>query len=308
MARKTAVTPYSQILEEVNEGHSIRKHLYEELEQQLEHMLHEKCLVIAFFVSFRFPAVIEDQDGDMIEEILQNSDMAGKRLVLILNSPGGLALPAERIVNICRSHSHGGRFTVIVPKMAKSAATMVCLGASEICMSPTSELGPIDPQMPVYDDQGRLHYQAAHETLRSYNELMTKANRTKGRIEPYLQQLQRYDAREIHATISATQLSEKIAITTLRTGMFYGRSASWIRSRIRPFLDPKHTVVHGRPIYRDLAKQCRLNVRMLGLKSTEWRTVWNLYVRLNHFSTRRVAKVIESLNESYIASPIQEGA
>jgi ClpP class serine protease len=76
---------------------------------------------------------------------------------------------------------------VIVPKMAKSAATMVCLGADSIGMSRTSELGPIDPQIKVGDGM----YYAAHEIVESYNDLMTKANKSKGNLEPYLQQLYR---------------------------------------------------------------------------------------------------------------------
>ena len=39
------------------------------------------------------------------------------------------------------------RFVVAVPRMAKSAATLVCLGADEIHMGLTSQRGPIDPQI-----------------------------------------------------------------------------------------------------------------------------------------------------------------
>jgi hypothetical protein len=287
---------FFRVQEEVNEGHSTRIHLYDELQD-------DNSLVLCFFVSFRFPAVIEDQDGDVIEELLQNRP-SGKHLKLILNSPGGLALPAERIVNICRSYSRDGRFSVIVPKMAKSAATMVCFGAAEIGMSPTSELGPIDPQIPVYDDKGKLSYLAAHEILESYNDLLRQANRTKGRIEPYLQQLARYDAREIRRTVSAQQLSERIAIKTLQTGMLSGKSEAQIKSMIGPFLDPRYTVVHGRPIYPDVAKKAGLAIKLHDLKSEEWRTIWHLYVRLNHYVSNKVAKVIECIDDSFAAPVI----
>jgi hypothetical protein len=39
------------------------------------------------------------------------------------------------------------QFEVIVPHMAKSAATLICFGASCIHMGPTAELGPVDPQV-----------------------------------------------------------------------------------------------------------------------------------------------------------------
>ncbi len=39
-------------------------------------------------------------------------------------------------------------FRIIVPDMAKSAGTLMTFGADQILMSDTSELGPIDPQIP----------------------------------------------------------------------------------------------------------------------------------------------------------------
>ena len=103
--------------------------------------------VVAFFTSFVFDVQLNNGDVDMIEEVLQNSDLKGKHLVLILDCPGGDGLAAERLINVCRSYSTDG-YTVLVPKQAKSAATMICLGANRIIMSHTSELGPrLDPQI-----------------------------------------------------------------------------------------------------------------------------------------------------------------
>ncbi len=59
---------------------------------------------VAFFTSFRYPVMIEEGDADMIEEILQVTDLR-KGLILVLDSPGGDALAAERIVRICREYS-----------------------------------------------------------------------------------------------------------------------------------------------------------------------------------------------------------
>lgn len=38
------------------------------------------------------------------------------------------------------------RLTVVVPNQAKSAATLLAMGAHAILMGPTSDLGPVDPQ------------------------------------------------------------------------------------------------------------------------------------------------------------------
>ena len=257
MAKKTAALPrlkktiVSSILQETQQGHSTRSALYRKIEREAG----PGYRVVSFFTSFYWPVVISDSDADMVEEVLRATiNPANEKLILILNSPGGDPLAAERIVNICRSYSAAGEYTVIVPKMAKSAATMISLGASEIWMSKTSELGPIDPQIPVkLEGENRHRYVAAHEVVNSYNELMKKANETTGQIAPYLQQLQRYDARAIQRIISAQQLSEVIAVETLQTGIMKGQTEAEIKKKIGAFLDPEMTKVHGRPVYHGLA-------------------------------------------------------
>jgi ClpP class serine protease len=114
---------FQNILEEVHQGHEIRKKIYSSLEKEFNKP------VISFFTSFIFPVAIIDKDVDMIECVLQGTDTS-KGFVLVINSPGGSGLAAERIIQICRSYSNS-KFDVVVPKMAKSAATMICLGANK---------------------------------------------------------------------------------------------------------------------------------------------------------------------------------
>ena len=298
---------FQSVLEEVNQGHPRRRHLYRELENALNSGEKSRYRVVAFFTSFTFPVLLGDKDADMLEEVLQNSDMSDGQLILLLNTPGGDALTAERIINICRNYAKNN-FSVIVPKMAKSAGTMICLGAEQIGMSLTSELGPIDPQILINDENGNaVKYQAAHEIIESYEDLMRKANSSKGRIEPFLQQLSRFDARDIRGIKSAQALSESIAINSLKRGRQFRRlSIADIKKKIKPFLDPKHTKVHGRPIYYDTAKNCGLDIKLFDLKSEIWEIVWKLYVRLDYFVSTKATKVIESSEDSYIAtiSPI----
>jgi hypothetical protein len=305
---KTSNT-FRELLAETQQGHEIRQPLYEQIERQLESQMNVKVRVLAFFTSFFWPVIIQDSDADMIEEVLRNTDIKGRELFLILNSPGGDGLAAERIVNIFRTYG-GGSFSVIVPKMAKSAATMICFGAKSILMSLTSELGPVDPQVPIQDDAGRVtHYQAAHEVIEAYDGLMRKANTTRGRVEPYLQQLQRIDARDIRRIISAQKLAENITVKSLKSGYLSNLSEKEIRSKVKPFLDPQHTVSHGRPIYPELAKRCGLNVNVIDKDSDLWRSVWSLYIRLNHLvSATPVSRVVESGSTEYMTQFPHGGA
>ena len=184
--------------------------------------------------------------------------------------------------------------------MAKSAATMVCFGSDEIMLSKTSELGPIDPQILIRNDQGQpIRYQPAHEILESYQELLASAVSVKGRIEPFLQQLARYDARDLRNIRSAQDLSTSVAVNMLKRGMLRKKSTAQIRKLIRPFTDPKTMKDHGRPVFFEMSKKCGLNVQLVDNKSVMWRSVWELYLRLNHLTFTSASKVIETVDESY---------
>ncbi|MCD6542145.1 MAG: hypothetical protein J7K38_02345, partial [Thermoplasmata archaeon] len=244
--------------------------------------------------------MIEDSDADMLEGIFQKTDLS-RGFALLLSSPGGDGLAAERIINLCRSYSGTGRYEVIVPGKAKSAATMICLGASKIIMSKTSELGSIDPQV-TYVEDDRIKRFSVYNIVKSYEDLFLKAVKEKGNLQPYLQQLANYDAREIAEFRTALSLSEDIAIKALKTGMLSNFSEKEIKRKIKIFLTPEKVKTHGRPIYAQDALKCGLNIEIRDLKEKFWSTVYELYVRLNNFvSTNNIAKCIESKDYSFRA-------
>lgn len=73
---------------------------------------------------------------------------AGKRekpILLVLHNLGGSIEAGYLISKTCKRLAKG-KFVVAVPRKAKSAATLLALGADEIHMGLMSELGPIDPQ------------------------------------------------------------------------------------------------------------------------------------------------------------------
>jgi Serine dehydrogenase proteinase len=76
----------------------------------------------------------------------------GDKIELLLYSPGGHPEIAFQMMKFLR-----GRFktvNVIVPLGAKSAATLMCLGADTIFMGELAELGPIDIQLDDPVEQG----------------------------------------------------------------------------------------------------------------------------------------------------------
>jgi|TARA_B100000795_G_scaffold190061_1_gene144746 ClpP class serine protease len=68
-----------------------------------------------------------------------------KNILMIVHFGGGQIEPAYLISKTCKRLSKT-KFNAAIPRRAKSAATLISLGAAEIHMGLLSELGPIDPQ------------------------------------------------------------------------------------------------------------------------------------------------------------------
>src|SRR6266851_7571 len=66
-------------------------------------------------------------------------------LDVFLYSTGGITMAAFAFVNLIREYAD--RFSVIAPYKALSAATLICLGADEIVMTPLASLSPVDPSV-----------------------------------------------------------------------------------------------------------------------------------------------------------------
>jgi len=147
--------------------------------------------------------------------------------------------------------------------MAKSAATMICFGASKIHVSKTAELGPVDPQVPYWGDgveqtEDNANWISAEEYVRSYDKLVESASDGKAkRLEPFIQQLSRFDARFIEQLRSIQKLSSDICVRLLKSSMMKRKSEASIRKSIDPFLTQKRKSSHGRMINYEEAEECQ---------------------------------------------------
>lgn len=103
------------------------------------HPISEKYLVL--FLYDQNNSIIEKTTDKLYNSIPSNNE---KPILLIIHSKGGEIEPAYLISKTCKEKSPN--FVVVVPRRAKSAATLIALGANEIHMGSMSELGPIDPQ------------------------------------------------------------------------------------------------------------------------------------------------------------------
>lgn len=88
---------------------------------------------------------ISPYHSNQIYEALHETEQ-GKNILLILLSDGGKIEPAY-LISKTANRLKNKKFVVSIPRRAKSAATLISLGADEIHMGLLSELGPIDPQI-----------------------------------------------------------------------------------------------------------------------------------------------------------------
>jgi hypothetical protein len=105
-----------------------------------------------FPISQQYNVLFFYDEGVMIKNDADNIYSAAtkftetKPLLLILYSTGGDIGSAYLIGKLCQQYSNG-KFVIVVPRQAKSSATLLCCAADEIHMGSLSELGPIDPQI-----------------------------------------------------------------------------------------------------------------------------------------------------------------
>lgn len=194
-------------------------------------------------------AFINDGDSTQIEDLLRLPNKY-PGLDLILNSNGGYATSAERIINVCRTYTKRNKvdeFRVIVPRVAKSAATMVSLGADSILLCDNAELGPIDPQLILVDKNGKhfpkpgfLIYNAVKELLDKSGSIFSAKN------EKYMVFLKQYNYDTFASASNELELSKSIAQKILARKE--SRYPALTEDAFSIFVDPMKTFSHGRLI------------------------------------------------------------
>lgn len=125
-----------------------------------------------FIKSPMFPPL--DDEFRIAVELLNNVGDQKEKLVVMLETGGGLIETVERMVSVMRKHYKEVYF--IVPNFAYSAGTVLVLSGDKIFMDYYSVLGPIDPQSNGDDGNGLL---PGAGYLAKFDELTDRINRAK---------------------------------------------------------------------------------------------------------------------------------
>lgn len=102
------------------------------------------------------PSIGNNLVNDIFEELRSDYSQEDGKLDVIIHSSGGDIDAAYNLSQLLRRYGTE-HLDFIVPRWAKSAATMLVCSGDKILMSPIAELGPLDPQITEMNPfEGRL--------------------------------------------------------------------------------------------------------------------------------------------------------
>jgi hypothetical protein len=207
-------------------------------------------------------------------ELLHGAD-PGKEFHLLLRSPGGDGEVAIRLARMAQASC--SRFVVVVPDVAKSAATILALGADEIVMGPPSDLGPIDPQVLV-PDRG---YVSAKEVIAAVDSALNDVSERPGTYALHSALLGMGNVDATLYQFAASALGQTTEIARQAIGSNPRRSDADIEMLVeavaeRLITDPRtHSAVVGAAEARGIG----LPVNELDLRSGWWHEIWTIWTR-----------------------------
>lgn len=213
----------------------------------------------------------------------------GSDLQLLLHTGGGDIDAAEKVISMVRAAVGSGTLCVVVPDYAKSAGTLMALGASKILMSDTSELGPIDPQIDLHDANGNVIRHSVQNYLDAY-EMHSATLRERPEDGVARIMLEKLDPSTVKYFEAVRDRARKFAEQQLLRGMQITDRYTAIANDL---LNTKKWQHHGQMIGADDAKQMGLNVEYLSPSSPMWQAYWRLYC-LQRLAVKDGQKLFES--------------
>jgi ClpP class serine protease len=275
-----------KVLHETSGDFIFRQRLIHRIERE------RKRRLVTYVSNVEHPAVQIDLNDAHNLETCFRAPSEFKPIDLLIHSPGGQADAAERIINMARSYS-GNDFRVVVPSYAKSAATIIGLGADTIVMSDGSELGPIDPQFILTTPQGSTR-RAAASFVEHRNELLEKIRDGVQKQEPiqgYMQMLSQVDGPFVKECERAMNLSKEMAKKWLKAHMMRGKNDSEIQKAVDEFSDPTRTLSHGRMIDYKQAKSVGIEIEYIPKESELWEVILELLFRSTNFLNMEASRI-----------------
>ncbi|HTU18908.1 MAG TPA: hypothetical protein VMG10_12685 [Gemmataceae bacterium] len=237
---------------------------------------------------------INPQDVRGLAEVVRG--VTGDALDLILHSPGGSGEAAESIVAVLRSQFKHVR--VLVPVMAKSAATMIALAANEILMPVSAELGPIDPQFLLSDGRGGQRMTPAQAIIDEVQRAQQAVATKQADFPVWLAKMQSQPPGLYQQALNAVKLSKELVQRWLEGHMFAGEAnAKAMAQVIVNYLgDHNQFLSHARRVDVETLEQMGAKIHNItAVDRALWELLEELWYTVEHtFQNTPVIKMWEN--------------
>lgn len=209
--------------------------------------------------------------ADLLHNVNANAD-----LDLLLHTGGGDMDAAEKLIKMVRDRVGEAILRVVVPDFAKSSGTLMALGADLVVMGNTSELGPIDPQITVADENGNRIRHSIQSYLSAYKTLSDSLKANPNDIAAQIM-LEKLNPATIKLYEAAMRRARVFAEQQLQRGMF--REGGPYTATASALLDTKRWQSHGQMISWEDAQHetVGLSVEYLAPENALWEKYWKLY-------------------------------
>jgi ATP-dependent protease ClpP protease subunit len=237
-----------------------------------------------------------------------------ENLDLIIHSPGGDGIAADKMMDLCRKYC-SAKLRVVVPLYAKSAATLMALSGDEIIMGETSEIGPIDGQVFIIQDNARQQVSADH-FLRAASEAKKQLTSSDdGEVEAARIQMMNLSPAFLQHCKDVQEFSKQFAVRQLTAHMFAAERiedpAVWdkkISLVVENLLSSGTHLTHGKMItVADIAKDKDLScLKITALTDTDpyWLALDDLLERTDVVAkTRDLSKVLMASDFHMVGGP-----
>lgn len=228
------------------------------------------------------------------EELVWNADPDGD-LHLMLVSPGGDGETAVRLVRSAQERCK--ELTIIVPDQAKSAATLMCLGAHHILMGPTSDLGPVDPQYRIGERQELVSAKAMIAAVERAAEQVDSHPATDAFYASLLTDISMIKVEQARSELERTDdlLREALSSVPDRTSEQVDALAESLKE---PLVEAprSHAAIFG----ADDAIKAGLPVQKTDPKGDQWQMIWRLYAKYFDIASQGPVLIYEGASASQI--------
>jgi hypothetical protein len=247
----------------------LRKACYKEIEE------YRQCPLLVYATRFLeklppdTPNFIDISDVDGFTDLINSIN--GKKVDVLLHSPGGQADATERIVGILRNKFDEVNF--LVPHSAYSAATMLALSGNNIFLHPSAVLGPIDPQ---------INGVPARSIKNGFEKVKKKISEEGPESLPaYIPLIEKYSIDLLELCEDSEKLAKKLVETWLKEYMFKGEENKDIKEATDFFSNYDEHLTHSRPF--SFNKLSSLNLKIELADNVLRDLLWEAYILINGF-------------------------